>query len=148
MVRDASQILDGLWIGNVYSSQDQHFLRENNISVIINCTVDVPNLYNHIKYYRVSLNDSGKKKDIDKMTKYLPKVVPFLHQEYFKNKKNVLVHCHAGVQRSATVVCAYLTKSTGANLSDVMKFIIKKRPICFSSGRRVNFQESLNKFLL
>ncbi len=42
---------------------------------------------------------------------------------------NVYVHCHAGVSRSAAVVCAYLMKKYGWNLQQTLEFVIAKRVV-------------------
>ncbi|PVG04501.1 phosphatases II [Serendipita vermifera] len=45
-------------------------------------------------------------------------------------KKNVvLVHCLAGMSRSASIVCAYLLATTSMNTQESISFVRKRRPI-------------------
>lgn len=41
----------------------------------------------------------------------------------------VLVHCMAGMSRSATIVCAYLLATTSMNTQEAISFVRSKRPI-------------------
>lgn len=41
--------------------------------------------------------------------------------------RNILVHCHAGVSRSAAVVCAYLMKKHKWTLDQALSFMRTKR---------------------
>lgn len=45
------------------------------------------------------------------------------------SRKKVLVHCRLGVSRSASVVLAYLLKTTNQTLKEVFQFVKHKRPI-------------------
>jgi atypical dual specificity phosphatase len=44
-------------------------------------------------------------------------------------KNVVLVHCMAGMSRSATIVCAYLLATTPMNTQETISFVRSKRPI-------------------
>jgi protein-tyrosine phosphatase len=44
---------------------------------------------------------------------------------------SVLVHCFAGVSRSASVVIAYLMREHGLPTLDAMTYVRKRRPIIF-----------------
>jgi hypothetical protein len=46
-----------------------------------------------------------------------------------KPKNVVLVHCFAGMSRSATIVCAYLLATTSMNTQESIQFVRSKRPI-------------------
>jgi dual specificity MAP kinase phosphatase len=48
-------------------------------------------------------------------------------EEMRKQNRNVLVHCHAGVSRSATIVCAYLMKKNNWSMDQALGFIKGKR---------------------
>lgn len=44
------------------------------------------------------------------------------------NNRSILVHCNAGLSRSATIVVSYLMKKTGWSLEDALIYTIHKRP--------------------
>lgn len=44
-----------------------------------------------------------------------------------KRKKNVLVQCHAGVSRSATIICAYLIKHKALTPTQALQLLKEKR---------------------
>jgi protein-tyrosine phosphatase len=62
-----------------------------------------------------------------------------------KNNKTVIVHCFAGIQRSAAVICAYLMLH-GYNLEDAILFMRQKKPDIFIGN--INFIVSLQKLQL
>lgn len=158
----ANQILPGLWLGNMGSSQDRRFLTKNNITVIVNASKHLPNKFKgDIKYYRLAVNDPQVPKslsdpDVFKMSAELPEIVKFIHKQRSEGK-NVLVHCHAGIQRSSTIVAAYLMKyviiciqpncvSPKCKYNAAVSHIIKHRPQAFYGGERLNFHAALKKF--
>lgn len=53
----------------------------------------------------------------------------------------VLVHCVAGVSRSATMVVGYLMHSTGASLNEAMRFVRKRRFIEPNEGFMMQLAE-------
>lgn len=50
----------------------------------------------------------------------------FIHKN-IKDKKNVLVQCHAGVSRSATIICAYLVKHKNKIPEQALYMVKSKR---------------------
>ena len=56
----------------------------------------------------------------------------------------VLVHCHAGMQRSAAVVAMYLIANYGMKSDKAMAAIKEKRPIVFTPAP--NFLRSIQGF--
>lgn len=72
----------------------------------------------------------------------------FLVEEAQQEGKGVLIHCQAGVSRSATVVIAYLMKHTLMTVGDAYKFVKGKRPIISPNlnfmGQLLEFESDLN----
>jgi hypothetical protein len=130
-MNNANEIIPNLWLGNRNAPLETDNLQKLNIKLIINCTKDI--IYNvdpSIHFVRLSINDVNTTEsnyilstNIDELT--------FLIQLYLNNNMGVLVHCYAGVQRSATVVLCYLIKYKHYNV-EMAKVIMKdKRSIVF-----------------
>ena len=139
---DAHLILPGLWLGNIKSAGNGTFLKENNIITVFNCTKDIP-FHNSIKkQYRVPVDDNLQEEEIRNMELWSYEIVYKLSKEHREGP--VLVHCHAGMQRSAAVVAMYLIAKENMKSDDAIKFIKEKRPIAFHHS--VNFFKSIKGF--
>lgn len=142
----ANEIISGLWLGDMNAATDSDFFKKYKIRAVINCTPDVPMLFKNVDYLNLVLDDSLKDEDILKMSYYLPKAVEFIHLKKDIEGKNILIHCHAGMQRSAAVVTAYLYKYHSLPLSKAIDLILSRRPIAFHHGRHVNFIDALKHY--
>ena len=60
-----------------------------------------------------------------------------------KEQKPILIHCMAGVSRSATVTIAYIMQQHKMSLKDAATFVFEKRPIIFPN---VGFIKHLMEF--
>jgi len=146
---NVTEIIPGLWIGDMFAAGDRNFMLRNRIGAVLNVTPDVPNHFSDegIEYMQLVLDDSLKPTDIRKMSNYLPHAVSFIYKNKNVDNKNILVHCHAGRQRSATCVAAYLkTMYDHKTIDEIIQFIISKRPQCFHFGQSVNFWDSLKNY--
>ena len=147
---DPNEIIPGLYIGNMNAARDTQFFKNNKIEAVLNMTPDVPHYFvsktGDVEYMRLNVNDSLKTEDFNKMFKYFPSGISFIYKNHNLEGKNVLVHCHAGVQRSAAMVVAYLMLIYRTPLKKAIDMVIKKRPVAFLFGKSVNFMPSLTKF--
>lgn len=164
--------LGQLWLGNYKAAFDPVFLKKNNISVIVNCSTDIPYIYDKnidmldlniskLEFYRLPVEDSLLEHDMYVMQHYFNLILPILLTKILTEKKNILIHCFAGKQRSACLVAALLyilvkndlfrlnndnDKNDLELMKTIIKYIIKKRPQAFTYGLRVNFKRSLERF--
>lgn len=155
-----------LWLGNFSSALNFNFLKNNNISVIVNCTYEIPfiydinlkfNSYLHVESIRIPIGDTNEPYDNLTLSLALPKVINFIKTKFFKEHKNILIHCAAGKSRSASVLAAFLFDSIKEknnkqeqNISDnelminIIHYIIDKRSCTFYYGTKFNFLSALN----
>ena len=175
---DADEIIPNIFLGNHKSALNINFLKTNNIDVIINCTKDksfITELTDDVdtlpsndvfvkgaEMYRIPVNDSLLECDFIIMQEQLKNIVPLLLRKYTIEKKNILVHCHMGKQRSAIVIAALLKVLLDYNylsldkipknitqkkqFSYICNYIVSKRPQAFTFGYRINFKPSYFRF--
>ena len=136
-----NKINDNIYIGNINTSQNSEFIKNNNIIIIINCSKDIPFYSNHTKNYRIPVNDDFSTYSIVRMTYYLKYLIPLINN-HLNNGEILFIHCRAGMQRSATFLAGLLMYHYKLNKLTAIKLIRNKRSICFlPSG---NFNISLD----
>jgi dual specificity phosphatase 12 len=64
---------------------------------------------------------------------YFDESIAFI-QETYKAGGRILIHCQAGVSRSATILAACLMKSKNINRDDALAIIRKKRSVAPNTG--------------
>lgn len=152
-VPNAHQVLPGLWLGNCNAAQDATFLTKAKIGAVTNATKDIPNFFERqgIEYHRVSVDDDLQPHSIQHMAEKIDDAVRFIKQHYLISKRPVLVHCFAGMQRSAAIVTAFIMKYTpDTDLVKVAAFVRKKRPVAFLGMHpktlSINFLPALKEY--
>lgn len=77
--------------------------------------------------------------------------VIYFADEARQNGANILVHCHAGVSRSATITIAYLLKHTKLSMMDIYRLVKGKRSIISPNfnfmGQLMEYEQALNNGL-
>jgi protein-tyrosine phosphatase len=139
-----SLIIPNLYLGDKQSSQGAL----NRYDLIVNCTKDIPDStadstirQSNGIVLRVPIDDDPSESAT--LSMYLPWITEQIHQVWSQGG-TVLVHCFAGVSRSATVVAAYLMRYQGFyDLGMTVRYIKSKRPQAFSV---VNFKDVLVDF--
>ena len=76
-------------------------------------------------YEVLHINDVNDSPSVQ-ISKYFNPFEEFMDKQV-KEEKNILVHCHAGISRSATLVISYIMKKQNMNMNDAMQFVKSKR---------------------
>jgi protein-tyrosine phosphatase len=145
----AIKVLPNVWLGDAKTAEYKKFFEKEHIEAVLNVTPSVPNFFVYdtsIEYLRVPIYDSEKKRDQIKTFEYFPVMTEFIYKNVILEKKNILIHCHLGQQRSCTAVAAYLIKCYKMSPTDSVKYIHDRKPDSFNFNKHVNFSKSLNKW--
>ena len=137
------EILPNLWLGNIKIASTSAFYINHNINCVINCSKDIEFFDKKCNNIRISVNDDLKKKEIDNLLLYLDKSSDLIYEQLINNNC-ILVHCYAGIQRSASVILAYLIKYANVSLYEGVQLIQSKRFQAFTPG--INFLNTLQKY--
>jgi protein-tyrosine phosphatase len=139
----AHRIAPRLWLGDRISALDEDFLSDENISTVFNCTKDFPFSPMINRKYRVPVDDNLQPAEINNMERWAPEIVYKVVSEY-KQGHTILIHCHAGMQRSAAVMAMTLIALTGKTPDEVMDHIQSIRSVAFQPS--ANFEKSIRGF--
>ncbi|RDB30141.1 Tyrosine-protein phosphatase yvh1 [Hypsizygus marmoreus] len=117
------EVTPGLWIGDLPSALDVEELKAHGIYSILSAMRGGLTIKETFNRHQVLLDDT---EDADILRHLLPSI-HFIQAELDKGR-GVLVHCHAGVSRSATVVAAYLMYSRNLDTENALEMIRDVRP--------------------
>lgn len=142
-IPDANEIVPGIWLGNKRAAVNDKWLKEKNITVVFNASKDLPFSPRIKKQYRIPVDDNLQPEEIRNMTLWSHETVYKVMKEH--NEGNtILIHCAAGMQRSAAIMGMYLIAKKGMTWNQVIPFIQGIRPIAFTP--HANFKDSLIAF--
>lgn len=122
-----AHIIENVYLGSSLCANNKIVLQKLNIKYVLNCTTEVQNEFENdkelnITYKRVPVEDSS----MENITEYFEEAYEFI-QNAINEKKNILVHCHYGISRSATIVIMYLMWSHHWSLEKSYKYTKKAR---------------------
>ena len=143
----ADEVLPGLWLGSRYAALNPDYLKEKRIRAVFNCTKDIPFDTSIPRQYRVPVDDSLQEVDIRNLELWSYEVVYKIAHEMRRAQTEgtaVLVHCAAGMQRSAASVAMYLIAVKGMTTDQAIEYIRSKRSIAFRPSP--NFERSMRGF--
>jgi len=134
-----NEIRPRLFLGTMMAARDKALLQKHNISHILivaaNLTQHFPECF---KYHQVSLADD----ESSDLLSHLPSCLQFMSTA-LAGGGSVLVHCAAGVSRSATVVISHLMATQRLSVDQAREEVRQRRPvICPNSG----FMKQLHLF--
>ena len=140
-----SKIRENIYIGTGENAQDPTVIKKHNITIIVNCTRDVPNAFEAegIKYINVPVSDLLHQP----IREHFDRTFAFIDEELEKGGR-VLLHCHAGISRSSTICIAYIMRKERRSFDSVFAEVREKRkqasPNIDFIGQLLSFERSLH----
>ncbi len=130
-----SKITDKLYLGNYDSAMFKTNLKKLGITHILICGKDLEELYpKDFTYLTLRLDDSFSEDILSHFSRSI---------EFIDTSNIVLVHCLAGVSRSATIVIAYLMSKYKVKAKTAIEFVKNKRNLI---NPNINFRLQLEKY--
>lgn len=120
---EISEIIPGLFLGGEEAALNKTKLKEMNVTTILNITDHIPFHYeSDFTYHRIPITDSLN----INIRQYFEQTYEII-DNIIENKQKILVHCYAGISRSATIVIAYIMKKNKMKMNDAYQIVHKKR---------------------
>ena len=118
------EIISGLWIGNVDVMYNKKFLQDNNITIILNCTMNYKfSDYPDTKNIRIPLSDNLYH-NLDTLRQNKNKIVTFIDESL--NDNNILLCCYDGKILGPFIISLYLMQYGGITKDKIKKVIQSK----------------------
>ena len=118
------EIISGLWIGNIDTMYNKKFIKDNNITVILNCTTNYKfSDYTGTHNIRIPLSDNIYH-NIETLRCNKDKILTFIDDSL--NDNNILLCCYDGKTIGPFIISLYLIKYGGITKDKVKKIILSK----------------------
>jgi protein-tyrosine phosphatase len=135
---DFSEIVDGLFIGDVYAAVGDYRTLEHDVLDILKIDVVISALTeDEYEDHMIHQTDFVGREwcrliiEDDEAENIIPNcyTAHAIISQALQKKKNVMVHCKAGMSRSAALVIAYLMIEHKWRYEEAYSYVKKKRPI-------------------
>ena len=126
-----TEILSGLWIGDLNDAFNEQFYKDNLITIAINCTIDQGFLdLPKLKKVRVPLTDRlDPHRDIQLLRTNIDKILQFIHEEI--EEENIFIYCYNGLTVSALICALYIIKKGDISMDTIHDVLrSKNKNIC------------------
>ncbi|KAA0720612.1 Dual specificity protein phosphatase 16 [Triplophysa tibetana] len=139
-----TRILPHLYLGCQRDVLNKELMQQNDIAYVLNAsnTCPKPDFISEWHFLRVPVNDSF----CEKILPWLDRSVDFIEKAKASDGR-VLVHCLAGISRSATIAIAYIMKRMNMTLDEAYRFVKEKRPTISPNfnflGQLLDFEKKL-----
>mgnify|MGYP006261107279 FL=1 len=119
-----TEVLSGLWIGDIDIMYNKKFIEDNQIKLIINCTIDYKfSEHFGVQNVRIPL-PNNLYNSIDTIRQNKDKILTFIDSNLENN--HILICCVDGTTISPFIVSLYLIKYGEIDKSEIKKIIQSK----------------------
>lgn len=139
LLETITEIIPSIYLANNNVAKNMNFYEEKDIKAVLNCSHDLAFYKDGIHQMRLCIVDTPD--SVQEFYKQLPLCVEFIN-----TNQPILVHCFAGMSRSASVYAAYLIKHHNHTPQSAVNLIMQHRPFAFNWGQMFYYANALNKF--
>jgi len=127
----AQKLEEHIYFGSEEAGKSWAFLRERNITSVCGIGWNLQEYHKDkgVKYHLTNKILDAPEQDI------MPSIKPSLEfiDTALNNGENILIHCHKGISRSATLVTAYIMRNKKKTLDEALSLVRSKRKIAIPS---------------
>ena len=119
------EILSGLWIGSTETLNSKHFIQDNHITIILNCTqlFDFPDL--PIQKVRLPFSsNTNSDTDLSLLRQNKQQIIQFIDDNI--DDHNILICCYDGKSISPFIVALYIAEFSKINRSSIYNILLTK----------------------
>lgn len=120
-----TRILPHLYLGSQKDVLNKDLMTQNGISYVLNASNSCPkpDFICESRFMRIPINDNY----CERLLPWLDKSIEFIDKAKLSSCQ-VIVHCLAGISRSATIAIAYIMKTMSMSSDDAYRFVKDRRP--------------------
>ena len=137
------EVLPNLWISTLSYSENAEFLRDKNIGFLVNCQKDLGFL-GKSDGYNDQIRMNIEKYEILKFNKYLFEITEMIYSK-IKDNISVLVYCENTIQKSPTIILAYIIRYGMLNKENSLEILKTKCPDVFLPY--MMYEKTIDKFI-
>jgi atypical dual specificity phosphatase len=120
------RITERIYIGGIAEASNEHFIKGNEIGAVLALCEDLPDSHKGVALVHVPFADTQFATDAE-----IARAVRALHNMHAKSESRILVHCHAGISRSPTVVAIFLALKNGWSFKRALEYVERGRPVAW-----------------
>lgn len=123
---DAHEIVPGIYLGNFRVASNYTILQTIGITHVLNTAIEHPNYFENkgLIYKHLPLEDSPS----EDISQFFEDSYKFIDNAIQTGGK-VLVHCHAGISRSTTILASYMIQRYSKSPREILRHIRSIRKI-------------------
>ena len=118
-------MIDNIYLGGIDAASDEEYLKDHNISTVVNCAYEITSEYKDLKFFELKMYDGVDQNLFPKFEI----AYKFIKINTKKSNKNILIHCTYGKSRSASLVIFYLMNEKKWDYDTCFQYMRVRRPI-------------------
>lgn len=139
--RELDKIVDRIYIGCYAAATMLDYSNRNGITHVLNCTPDAHEGLKKFKVSQLNIND-GEEMPADRVHFAIRMI-----DEAVRSGGKILVHCHAGISRSTSLVCGYLMYC-GMSWDEALWIVRSRRPQAYPHPKiELSVKEALGQVI-